>query len=346
MVLTEPDAGSDVGAGRTKAIQEADGTWHIDGVKRFITNGDTDDVFENILHLVLARPEGAGPGTKGLSLFVVPKFLPDLRDRRAGRAQRRLRHRARAQDGSEGVGDVRADVRSARCTRGRMAGRGLAQRHRPDVQDHRVRPNVCRHQGDCDTVDRVSECAGVCEDPGAGRRHDPDDRQDRPAGHHHPSPGCAPRADDAEGLRRRPAGAVPVHRRASGPLGGRDRVGGRRRARRAGQRSAAADRQGRRLRAGLPVPDRVAADVRRIGVPAGLSDRAVHPRRQDRQPLRGHDRDSGPGLLLPQDRARSGRRAERTSSPRSRSSWTARPPGRNWPRAARCWPRRSPMRRR
>jgi alkylation response protein AidB-like acyl-CoA dehydrogenase len=77
MVLTEPDAGSDVGAGRTKAVQQADGTWHIDGVKRFITNGDTDDAFENILHLVLARPEGAGPGTKGLSLFLVPKYLPD-----------------------------------------------------------------------------------------------------------------------------------------------------------------------------------------------------------------------------------------------------------------------------
>jgi alkylation response protein AidB-like acyl-CoA dehydrogenase len=77
MVLTEPDAGSDVGAGRTKAIDQGDGTWHIDGVKRFITNGDTDDLFENILHLVLARPEGAGPGTKGLSLFVVPKFLLD-----------------------------------------------------------------------------------------------------------------------------------------------------------------------------------------------------------------------------------------------------------------------------
>jgi alkylation response protein AidB-like acyl-CoA dehydrogenase len=77
MVLTEPDAGSDVGAGRTKAIDQGDGTWHIDGVKRFITNGDTDDLFENILHLVLARPEGAGPGTKGLSLFLVPKFLLD-----------------------------------------------------------------------------------------------------------------------------------------------------------------------------------------------------------------------------------------------------------------------------
>ncbi|WP_349270159.1 acyl-CoA dehydrogenase [Mycolicibacterium parafortuitum] len=74
MVLTEPDAGSDVGAGRTKAVQQADGSWHIDGAKRFITNGDTDDLFENIVHVVLARPEGAGPGTKGLSLFIVPKF--------------------------------------------------------------------------------------------------------------------------------------------------------------------------------------------------------------------------------------------------------------------------------
>src|SRR6202020_608934 len=77
MVLTEPDAGSDVGAGRTKAVDQGDGTWHIDGVKRFITGGDSDDVFENIMHMVLARPEGAGPGTKGLSLFLVPKFLLD-----------------------------------------------------------------------------------------------------------------------------------------------------------------------------------------------------------------------------------------------------------------------------
>ncbi|WP_147123895.1 acyl-CoA dehydrogenase family protein, partial [Nocardia neocaledoniensis] len=74
MVLTEPDAGSDVGAGRTKALAQPDGTWHIEGVKRFITSADSDDLFDNIVHLVLARPEGAGPGTKGLSLFIVPKF--------------------------------------------------------------------------------------------------------------------------------------------------------------------------------------------------------------------------------------------------------------------------------
>ena len=79
MVLTEPDAGSDVGAGRTKAVDAGDGTWHIEGVKRFITNGDTDDMFENIMHLVLVSSRGAGPGTKGLSLFLVPKFLFDPR---------------------------------------------------------------------------------------------------------------------------------------------------------------------------------------------------------------------------------------------------------------------------
>ncbi|MFI7670799.1 acyl-CoA dehydrogenase [Nocardia sp. NPDC049526] len=77
MVLTEPDAGSDVGAGRTTAYKQDDGSWHIDGVKRFITGAESDDLAENIFHLVLARPEGAGPGTKGLSLFFVPKFQFD-----------------------------------------------------------------------------------------------------------------------------------------------------------------------------------------------------------------------------------------------------------------------------
>jgi alkylation response protein AidB-like acyl-CoA dehydrogenase len=77
MVLTEPDAGSDVGAGRAKAVEQPDGTWHIEGVKRFISGGDVGDTAENVFHLVLARPEGAGPGTKGLSLFYVPEYLFD-----------------------------------------------------------------------------------------------------------------------------------------------------------------------------------------------------------------------------------------------------------------------------
>ena len=84
MVLTEPDAGSDVGAGRTKATEQADGTWHVEGVKRFITSAE-HDLAENIVHLVLARPEGARPGTKGLSLFLVPKFHFDAGTGELGR---------------------------------------------------------------------------------------------------------------------------------------------------------------------------------------------------------------------------------------------------------------------
>ncbi|WP_027860945.1 acyl-CoA dehydrogenase [Marmoricola sp. URHB0036] len=81
MVLTEPDAGSDVGAGRTKATQNDDGTWNIEGVKRFITSAESD-LCDNIIHMVLARPVGVegvgGPGTKGLSLFIVPKYHFDV----------------------------------------------------------------------------------------------------------------------------------------------------------------------------------------------------------------------------------------------------------------------------
>jgi len=73
MVLTEADAGSDVGAGRCKAEHIKDDEWYITGTKRFITGGDYD-VPENIIHLVLARPVGAESGTKGLSMFIVPKF--------------------------------------------------------------------------------------------------------------------------------------------------------------------------------------------------------------------------------------------------------------------------------
>ncbi|MGZ4496485.1 MAG: acyl-CoA dehydrogenase [Nocardioides sp.] len=77
MVLTEPDAGSDVGAGRAKATANEDGSWNIEGVKRFITSAE-HDMSENIMHLTLARPVGVegvgGPGTKGLSLFLVPKY--------------------------------------------------------------------------------------------------------------------------------------------------------------------------------------------------------------------------------------------------------------------------------
>jgi alkylation response protein AidB-like acyl-CoA dehydrogenase len=75
MCLTEPHAGSDVGILRTKAVPNADGTYAITGTKIFISAGEHDFV-DNILHLVLARVPNAPAGTKGISLFIVPKFIP------------------------------------------------------------------------------------------------------------------------------------------------------------------------------------------------------------------------------------------------------------------------------
>jgi acyl-CoA dehydrogenase len=76
MNLTEPEAGSDVGALRTKAVRQDDGTFRIFGTKIFITWGD-QDLTDNIIHMVLARTEDAPPGTRGISMFLVPKFVLD-----------------------------------------------------------------------------------------------------------------------------------------------------------------------------------------------------------------------------------------------------------------------------
>jgi alkylation response protein AidB-like acyl-CoA dehydrogenase len=123
MVLTEPDAGSDVGAGRAKAVQQPDGTWHITGVKRFITSAE-HDMADNIVHFVLARPRAPArhQGPVAVHRAQVPRRRP--RDRRARRAQRRVRDERRGQDGHQGVHHVRGPLRrgrrhprrSARCS--------------------------------------------------------------------------------------------------------------------------------------------------------------------------------------------------------------------------------------
>ena len=74
MQLTEPQAGSDVGALRTRAERAGDGTYRLKGQKIFITYGE-QDLTDNIIHFVLARLPDAPPGTRGISLFLVPKFL-------------------------------------------------------------------------------------------------------------------------------------------------------------------------------------------------------------------------------------------------------------------------------
>ena len=216
MVLTEPDAGSDVGAGRTKAIKQDDGTWHIEGVKRFITSGDSDDMFENIIHLVLARPEGAGPGTKGLSLFFVPKthfdFETDEPGERNGVFVTNVEHKMGLKAsttceltfGDHGmpakgwlVGEVHNGIaqmfdviENARMMVGTKAIATLSTGYLNALEYAKTRV-----QG-ADLTQMTDKAA-----PRVTITHHPDVRRS---------------ADDPEGLRRGPARDVPLHRRASG----------------------------------------------------------------------------------------------------------------------------------
>ncbi len=109
MNLTEPQAGSDLAAVRTKAVPQGDGSYKLYGNKIFITYGE-HDYTENIVHLVLARTPDAPPGVRGISLFVVPKFLVKRRRKRRG-TQRRPVRVARAQARHPCEPDRRACVR-------------------------------------------------------------------------------------------------------------------------------------------------------------------------------------------------------------------------------------------
>ena len=188
MVLTEPDAGSDVGAGRTKAFLQEDGTWHIEGVKRFITSGE-HDMSENIVHLVLARPanvEGlGGAGTKGLSLFFVPKFHFDAETGELGERNGAFVTNVEKKMGLKVSTTCEITFGQNGVPAPGLARRRRARRHRADVQGHRVRPHDGRHEGHRHAVHRLPQRAGVRQEPRAGRRPDPDDGQDGPARHHH-----------------------------------------------------------------------------------------------------------------------------------------------------------------
>ncbi len=121
MNLTEPDAGSDVGALRTRAVPQDDGTYRITGQKIYITFGE-HDLTDNIVHLVLARTPDAPAGTKGISCFIVPKYLVE-RGRLPRRAQRRQGRLPRAQDGHPGQPHLRAGLRRRGRRRRRLPHR-------------------------------------------------------------------------------------------------------------------------------------------------------------------------------------------------------------------------------
>ena len=229
MVLTEPDAGSDVGAGRTKATLNDDGSWNIEGVKRFITSGESD-LQENIIHLVLARPEGiegvGGPGTKGLSLFIVPKYHFDLETgeltgERNGAYVTNVEHKMGIKVSNTcelTFGD--SSVGGGEPAKGWLLGEvhdGIAQMFQV-IENARMmvgtKAIATLSTGYLNALEYAKERA-------AGRRPHPGRRQDRAARDDHPPPRRTPLADDAEVVRRGDARAGALHRHLAGPGDGR-----------------------------------------------------------------------------------------------------------------------------
>ncbi len=172
MQLTEPQAGSDVGALRTRAERAADGSYRIKGTKIFITYGD-HDMTDNIVHFVLARLPDAPAGTKGISLFLIPKFLVNA-DGSLG---------ARNDIYASGVEHKLGMHASPTCTmtmgdqgrRDRLPDRRGKPRHALHVHDDepgpaRRRPRRRRHRRP-----RLSAGAGLCAGapPGPRRRQEP-----------------------------------------------------------------------------------------------------------------------------------------------------------------------------
>ena len=302
MVLTEPDAGSDVGAGRTRAVPQADGSWQLTGVKRFITSGE-HDLSENIVHFVLARPAGVeglhavaggeggrppgqaigGPGTKGLSLFLVPKwrFDPETGElgERNGVFVTGLEHKMgikasatcelsfgeTAVDGQtvpavgwllgdvhDGIAQMFQVIEYARMMVGTKAIATLSSGYLNALEYAKT-----RIQGAdlTQAADKTAPRVPIVQHPDVRRS-------------------LLTQKAYAEGLRALVLFTASVQDRVALGQTGRPR----RRRRRPAQRSAAADRQGLRLGALLgAVGHRVAADLRRVGLLGGLPARAVRP---------------------------------------------------------------------
>ena len=210
MVLTEPDAGSDVGAGRTKAVQQEDGSWHIEGVKRFITSGE-HDMSENILHYVLARPEGHGPGTKGLSLFLVPKYDFDCETGELGERNGVYATNVEHKMGLKASNTCEMTFGDQHPAKGWLIGDkhdGIRQMFRI-IEFARMmvgtKAIATLSTGYLNALEYAKERV---QGPDLAALHG----QDRAQGHHHAPPGRAPLADDAEGVRGGHARPGALHR--------------------------------------------------------------------------------------------------------------------------------------
>ncbi len=172
MCLTEPGCGTDLRLMKTKAVEQPDGTYKMNGTKIFISGGD-QDLTDNIIHMAIAKiPDENGQIHDDLStvnFFMVPKFLVK-EDGSMGAQERRQHRRHRTQDGHQGPGDLRAEFRRrhrlAAGTQARAAEAGrealVLRRHGGHVRDDECRAPGCRHPGHRAGRSRLPERLCLC----------------------------------------------------------------------------------------------------------------------------------------------------------------------------------------
>ena len=299
MNLTEPQAGSDLAAVRTRAVPQPDGSYRLTGQKIFITYGE-HDYTENIVHLVLARLPDAPEGVKGISLFVVPKFIPDAE----GSPGERNDVTCVSIEHKLGIHASPTCVMSYGEKGGarRLDRRRAEPRARVHVRDDEPRALLRRHGGRGHRGSRLPARGRVRARARAGPRRGT--RQGREGRSDHRAPGRAADADDDAGVDRGrcarlayvTAAAMDNAHEPSGRRGAQAAPGVRRLHDPDRQGPVDRDRPGSRLarRAG----------ARRHGLHRGDRRRAALPRRAHHDDLRGHDRDPGERPDRPQDRAR------------------------------------------
>ena len=233
MVLTEPDAGSDVGAGPHQGDRSSP---TAPGTSR-ASSGSSPPPSRTTCSRTSSTwcwpaPRAPAPAPRVCRCSSCPSSCSTSRPASSGERNGVFVTNVEHKMGLKASTTCELSLRPARRARQGLAGRRRAQRHRADVPGHRARPHDGRHQGDRHPVHRLPQRPRVRQDPRAGCRPDPDDRQDRAPGDHHAPPRRAPLADDPEGLRRGAARAVPLHRDLPGRGG---RRGGARRRRRPGR---------------------------------------------------------------------------------------------------------------
>ncbi len=302
---------------------------------------------ENIVHFVLARPEGAGPGTKGLSLFIVPKYDFDWETGELGERNGAYATNVEHKMGLKASNTCEMTFGANHPAKGWLLG----EKHDGIRQMFKI-IEFARMMVGTKAIATLSTGYLNALEYAKERVQGPDLAQftDKTAPRvtitHHPDVrrSLMTQKAYAEGMRA----LVLYTATVQDEILVKEAAGEDASAAHPPQRPAAADREGLRLGEVLRAAGAVAPDLRRLRLPPGVPDRAVHPGRQDRHPLRGHHRDPGPGLLLPEDRPRPGPGAHRplrgdqeVPRRRHRRRGAGAGPRASWPRPPPTWRRSS-----